>query len=379
MGKRLTKRFVEQAKPGEKTEILWDTDIKGFGCKITPAGAKIYFYYYRTNDGQQRRPTIGRHGSITCENARKVAENWYAEVVKGFDPSGTRQNAKRASSIAELCDRYLQEHAEVHNKPRTAKQARRIVETKIKPKLGGRKVESITRPDVINFHGSMARTPREANYALAVFSKIMSLAEAWGLRSGGSNPCIHIKRYHENKRERFLSTSELHTLGQVLANADRANTVAWQVTATVRLLLLTGSRLSEICELSWDQIDLDAGLVRMPETKNGSRVVYVTAPVAEVLNELPRIEENPWVVPGIKEPSRPLSISTVERSWRRIKIKPRFPMYGCMIFAIAMPVLRQAPDSASPSSAKFWATTPRLQRHVTRTSPMIRSDAPQKP
>ena len=328
MGKRLTKRLVEQAKPGKKTEILWDSGIsgiKGFGCKIMPTGAKFYFYYYRTKDGQQRRPTIGRHGSITCEKARKVAEDWYAEVVKGGDPSGVRQSAKRASTIAELCDRYLQEHVEVHNKPRTAKQARRIVETKIKPKLGRRKVEGLTRPDVMHFHSSMARTPREANHALAILSKIMSLAEAWSLRSGGSNPCMHVKRYRENKRERFLSSSEFQALGQALADADRTSTEAWQVTATVRLLILTGARLSEICELAWDQVDLDAGLIRMPETKTGSRVIYVTAPVAEALAGLPRSEDVPWVVSGIKEPSKPLSIATVEHGWRRIKKQAKIP------------------------------------------------------
>jgi integrase len=153
----------------------------------------------------------------------------------------------------------------------------------------------------------------------------MNLAEAWGLRSGGSNPCIHVQRYRENRRERFLSTSELQALGRGLADADHTSTVAWQVTSTVRLLILTGSRLSEICELSWDQVDLDAGLIRMPETKTGSRVIYITAPVAEVLGGLPRSEEIPWVVPAIKEPSRPLSISTAERGWRRIKKQANIP------------------------------------------------------
>ena len=135
MGNRLTKLAVERAEPGEKPRILWDTDIKGFGCKITPTGNRIYFLYYRTHDGQQRRPTIGRHGSITCEHARRVAKEWLADVVKGGDPSGSRQNAKAASTINDLCDRYIEEHAEIHNRPRTVKQVRRIVETKIKPKI----------------------------------------------------------------------------------------------------------------------------------------------------------------------------------------------------------------------------------------------------
>ena len=67
---KLTKRTVEAAKPGAKDIILWDNELKGFGCKITPKGKRVYFAYYRTRNGIQRRPTIGPHGPVTCEQAR---------------------------------------------------------------------------------------------------------------------------------------------------------------------------------------------------------------------------------------------------------------------------------------------------------------------
>ena len=78
---KLTKRAVEAAKPGQRDSILWDTDLKGFGCKVTPKGRRVYFVYYRTRDGQQRRPTIGAHGATTCEQARETARQWLADAA----------------------------------------------------------------------------------------------------------------------------------------------------------------------------------------------------------------------------------------------------------------------------------------------------------
>ncbi len=78
---KLTKRVVEAAKPGDRDIILWDTELRGFACKVTPKGKRVYFVYYRTHDGQQRRPKIGNHGAVTCEQAREMAQQWLAEAA----------------------------------------------------------------------------------------------------------------------------------------------------------------------------------------------------------------------------------------------------------------------------------------------------------
>ncbi|MCZ6774307.1 MAG: tyrosine-type recombinase/integrase, partial [Proteobacteria bacterium] len=318
MGNRLTKRIVDQATAGEKTKVLWDSDIKGFGCKVAPSGRKVYFLYYRTEDGQQRRPTIGRHGDITCEIARKTAKKWHGQIANGADPSGSRQRAKRASTMSELCDRYVAEHVEVHNKPSTVKQARRIVETKIKPKLGRRKVERLTRQDVMSFHSSMARTPREANHALAILSKMMNLAERWGLRPDGSNPCRHVVKYKERKRERFLSEAELAQLAVVLAEAEHTQTQSPGFIAAIRLLLFTGARLSEILTLRWEYVDMEGQCLRLPDSKTGAKVIYLPPPALEILASLERHEENSHVIVGTKTGAHR---SNLHKSWYSIRAK----------------------------------------------------------
>ena len=80
---KLTKRTVEAVEPGAKDIIVWDTELKGFGCKVTPKGRRVYFVYYRTRGGQQRRPTIGVHGAGTCEQARDTARQWLADRACG--------------------------------------------------------------------------------------------------------------------------------------------------------------------------------------------------------------------------------------------------------------------------------------------------------
>ena len=316
---KLTKRTVEAARPGDKDIILWDTDLTGFGCKVTPKGRRVYFAYYRTREGQQRRPTIGRHGAITCEQARDIARQWLAGAATGGDISAQRQAKKGAPTVAQLCERYLKEHAEPHKKPRSVAEDRRLIEKRIIPRLGRKKAHAVMRADVLALHHALRATPYEANRTVALLSKLFNLAEAWGIRPDGSNPCRHVKRFREMKRERFLSESELARLGDTLVEAERDGTEAVSVVAALRLLIFTGCRLSEILQLQWADIDVEQGLIHFPETKTGSRVLPLTPPVREVLASFSRREDNPFVLPALNSVGDHLSVGALERCWERIR------------------------------------------------------------
>src|SRR5882724_1600463 len=110
---KLTKRGVDQAEARPGAYVLWDSELRGFGLKVLPSGKKVYSLYYRTRDGRQRRPTIGQHGTLTCDQARDVARQWLAEVARGGDPSGARQTQRKAATVKQLGERYLAEYAEV--------------------------------------------------------------------------------------------------------------------------------------------------------------------------------------------------------------------------------------------------------------------------
>ena len=321
---RLTKRSVESVKPSAQDIIVWDSDLKGLGCKVTPKGRRVYFVYYRTRDGQQRRPKIGDHGVVTCEQARETARQWLAEASAGGDPSAKRKARREAQTISALCDRFIVEHCS-RRRNTTAKEYRRLIERRIRPMLGKLKVEAVTGADVARLHHSMRDTPRSANQAVSVLSKMINLALRWGLRTDGINPCRGaVDKYPEVKRTRFVTEAEYARLGAALAEAERESTEHPTLVSFFRLVALSGCRLSEIATLRWEYIDLERAIIHLPKTKTGQKVVEVTAPIAAILETLSETSE--WVLPALTDASMPLSVHTIEGAWLRLKSRSGLDM-----------------------------------------------------
>jgi integrase len=314
---KLTKRVVEAAKPGAKDIILWDNELKGFGCKITPKGKRVYFAYYRTRGGQQRRPTIGAHGPVTCEQAREIARQWLGEAAHGGDPSAHRKAKRDTPTMAAFAERYLAEHARPKKKPLSVEADERNLRNHVLPALGRLKVDAVTRADAQRFHHSMKATPGAANRCLALVSKMFNLAEKWGLRPDGSNPCRHVEKYPERKIERFLSADELARLGQVLSSAERSGVHSYVVGA-IRLLIFTGCRRDEILKLRWEHVDMERQCLRLPDSKTGAKVIYLSPPALEVLAGLERQEGNPYVLPG-QVPGQ--HYVALEKAWHGLRFR----------------------------------------------------------
>ena len=142
---RLTKSVVERVEAVSKDIIVWDRDVKGFALKVTPSGKKIYFAYYRTQSGQQRKPTIGVHGKVTAEEARQIAKRWIAAALNGKDISGERQAARAAPLVRDLAKRYLEEYAARFKKPRSCLSDQSNLNNHVLPLIGAKKVAEVTR------------------------------------------------------------------------------------------------------------------------------------------------------------------------------------------------------------------------------------------
>jgi integrase len=260
---------------------------------------------------------------LTAEQARNHARGLLADAKRGSDPAAERKAARRACTVAQLCERYLSEHAERHKKASSVAEDRRLIERRIRTPLGALKVDSVTTDDVMRVHHSLRATPYEANRTLALLSKLFNLAEAWGVRPLHSNPCSHVKRFAERKRERFLSAEELGRLGKALAEAENAKTEKSDAVAAVKLLAFTGCRCGEILESRWEDVNLQAGLLRLPDAKTGARTVALAAPALALLVELPR--NGRYVFQSALSSQRPLSASTLEDAWRRIRTAAKLP------------------------------------------------------
>ena len=238
---KLNKRTVEAVQPGQKDVILWDSKLPGFGCKVTPRGRRSYFLYYRTKDHRERRPSIGVHGAITCEQARRIAEQWCSQVSEGGDPSAAKLEQRKSETLAEFAERYMTDYAPGKKKPSSIATDRINLHRHILPALGKLKVMAITRADVVRLLHSMKSTPGAANRTLALLSHMMNVAEKWGLRPDNTNPCRHVDKYPERKSRRFLSEAELAQLAQALADIEQTGTEMRSAIAAIRLLVFSGA------------------------------------------------------------------------------------------------------------------------------------------
>ena len=99
---KITKRLVEATKPTEKELFVWDAELKGFGLRVKPSGARSYVVQYRNAYRRSRRLTIGTHGRLTAEEARKEARRLLADVERNQDPAEDRRARRAAMSLAEL-------------------------------------------------------------------------------------------------------------------------------------------------------------------------------------------------------------------------------------------------------------------------------------
>jgi integrase len=315
---KILKSAVDKAHPSLKDTYIWDDDLKGFGLKTTPKGKKVYLVQYRIGGrkGRTRRITIGAHGTVTAEQARWEAKRLLGEVASGRDPASFRDQVRAESTIGTLLDQFRNEHIATKLKPKSAEEYCRNIRLYIVPAFGDRLISSVQRSDVLRLHHELRDKPYQANRVLAILSKFFNWAEKQGYCASNSNPCRHVEKYREEKRERFLTEDEMKRLGDALNEAEELKTTSPWIVAAIRLLAFTGARLSEIRTMKWDYLDLERGTVRLPDSKTGKKTIYLNEQAIDVLEKIPRLEDNPYVICGNIPGAH---LVNLQKPWRRIR------------------------------------------------------------
>jgi len=314
---KISKRVVDAAKGTGSEYFIWDEDLHGFGLRVLKSGKKTYQVQYR-HGGRTRRMSLGPHGSLTPEQARKKAKEILGQVAKGDNPAQARATHRGAPTMAAICERFMDEYVPTHCKESTTNEYRRAVDLFIKPALGPHKITDIARPDIAKLHHDHRDKPYQANRTLGVLSVIFNQCEIWGLRPDGSNPCRHIKKYEEKKRERFLTEEELKRLWETLDECERDGSESPSACNAYRLLILTGCRMGEIQTLKWEYIKEDG--IYLPDSKTGAKKVYVGKEVFDLLAKIKRQEDNPYVITGKLSGQH---LTDLQRPWRRIRKKAK--------------------------------------------------------
>jgi integrase len=334
---KIARRTIASIETPEKPVVFYDYSLKGFGLLVRPSGSRSWILEYRPGAGgrgtAKKRVVLGKPETFTPEQARDMAKDLLAKVRLGGDPAAERAESRAADTIAEIAAEWLARHVEPKRKEATAKLYRSVLDTHILPAIGSRKAVTLTRSDVAKLHGVIARKatgakkagakrtaaqktrggPVIANRALAVLKAMFSWAIFLGLLSEGSvNPASGVEAFKERGRERFLSSEEMHSLGDALTLAE-TDGLLWLVdeskpgakhlpspenrrtlfdvhsVAAIRLLLLTGARVREILDLEWQHVDFQRGMLRLPDSKTGAKVIVLGGAALTLLDRLPKI------------------------------------------------------------------------------------------
>ncbi len=314
--KTLSNRMVDKLAV-EKDTVYWDRDLTGFGVRAYPTGSKVYVAQAR-GPGGPRRVTVGRHGVINADEARRRAALVIARVKAGGEAVPEAPGLKAGPTVAELAERYLAEYAGSRCKPRTVKTLRSVVRRHILPALGKMPLAAVERAHAAGLHRKLGATPAAANQALDALSAMYGRAADWGLVPEGTNPCRGVMKYRLRRRERFLTEAEFERLGRALDEVEAEGGAAAYAAAAVRLLALTGCRKSEILDLRWEDVDPDAAELRLRDAKTGPRVVSLPPSALRLLAALPRLPGNPRVIPGKRPGAR---LSGLDRVWRAVRAR----------------------------------------------------------
>ena len=312
----LSKRTVDGLSVADKEVIFWDRELRGFGVRVYPSGAKVYLVQSR-GPGGSKRIALGRHGVIPAGRARQRAALVIGRIKAGEEPEAAAEaRASVGSTVAELAGRYLSEHVAVRCKPNTVTGYRQLIDRHVVPLLGKQPISALGREHVADLHYRLRRTPMAANQAVDALSRMLNQAEAWGLVPPGGNPCRFVAKYRMRRLERFLTEEEFRRLGRTLDALEAEGRVPVHAAAALRLLMLTGCRCGEIMTLPWEDVHLEANEIRLRDSKTGPRVMPLSPGAARLLASLPRDAGNPWVIAGRKPGTR---LTHIAYYWYRVR------------------------------------------------------------
>ena len=308
---KLTKKFIDaQEYNGSAKHIIWDGELKGFGVRLYPTGNKSFVMDYRDNN-RKSLMVIGSYSKLTIDQARKEAKVKFAELARGINPLQKRQEERQGDRIKDLCKAFIEMH--VVNKKSGEDDISKINRFII-PEWGNLLVVNIKRADVAALHNKLGKsTPYQANRTYSLLSKMFNWARVEGFAPPEHiNPCYGIEKFKEPPRDRFVSQEEFPRLAEAI-NAELNQTVV----SAIWLYLLTGVRKDELLTLKWADIDLNNNQLTLTDTKNGkNHYLPLSLAVVEILNQIPRIEGNPFVLVGKNEGCLFVGI---DKPWQRIR------------------------------------------------------------
>ena len=338
---KLTKTAVEAEKPTDKERFVWDTELKGFGLKVFPTGAKSFVLQYRTPEGRTRRYTIGKlSDSLTTDQARKIAKGLLADVTQGGDPQGTAKARREAWTVNQLLDAYLASPAFAEKADSTRPIDIGRIDHHLRPLLGTRFADQITSDDVKRARtaitaGKTAAMVKTKSRGLARVTggagtadkAVLALRAAytWAIDQGHltENPAARIKVAQSGERDTIIDDAEVYArLFATVEKMENEKRIRPAVADAIRLIALTGARRGEASRLIWAWVDMKVRQIVLPPKshktghKTGkARIITLPAAALEIIARQPAGEPDAHVF----KPAKGRGPLALAKPWEQVR------------------------------------------------------------
>lgn len=345
---KLTKSDIDSVIPEQNKFYLWDEgdgSIKGFGLVAYPSGQKSYVFQYRDKYGRTQRMTLGKHGDLTPDKARKIAKRFLKDVQSGADPAGDKKQKRKALTVEDLLAEYLKSEKFAAKAETTRKVDKGRINHHLRPLLGKRIIETLTAEDVrrafaairdgktaadvkTGYRGRARVTGGEGAARMAI--RVLRAIFAWGMEQSlvRDNPAKGIKLGQDGHRNAIISTHEGYaTLFQTIKRLETEHRLRQPVADCIRVLALTGARLSEMAALRWAWVDLKRGVITLPPAahktgkKTGSKEITLPTAAQEIIARQPDGLPEQFVFTPAKG-TGPLSL---KKAWPLIRLEAALP------------------------------------------------------
>ena len=331
---------VEKLKV-KTTTRYWDREIPGFVLRVTPAGAKTLLFIYKHPDtrkqiqvrlGSWTKPGFGTHRARAATMRSHVDQGYcpieFDRAEVEADRLTFQQILKGTEPLAQVFADFVQSRRDLKRSARTIYDYERDWQRHAEPVLGAKAVRDVTRADIAGLHRKMADRPVRANRTLVMLHGVFEFAIERELRPEGDNPTKRVRKYPEQPRSRYLDDAEIAAILAALDEIPGGD----PATGCIRLQLFTGLRGIEVRELAWPQVDMARKVIRLTRTKTGKkRDVPLNDAAWRVLDGLAGEAHRVGLVfPGSRsgkggEPREPITHSTVDKAWRRVRELAELP------------------------------------------------------
>jgi integrase len=309
MGK-LTQARINEATPEEKDYYIWDDSVTGFGCRIYPSGHKTFILMYTSPlDKKRKTLKLGKDGSIDLEVARNVAIGYWGDIARGIDPKDLQikkieekkieiEKRKKDIKFEDFWKIFEERHMNHDLKLSTKKRTTYTANKHILPYFKDFNLDEISEKHILSFKDTIRHQKGTVFECLNCLKSCFRLAEIWGYMEPNSNIFKNIKIDKTEKKERYLSYSELSNLLSELEICKQDKRFSSYAIDALYFILYSGLRKNEVASLKWENIDFEENLINLEDSKVGKKTYPLNDKLVDLLNNIKKIPDCPYIFSG---------------------------------------------------------------------------------